>query len=413
MRLLIAWRNLLAKPVQSGLTVLIVAATIAMLAVVTLLSAGTHAGLVRATEPFDLIVGAKGSPNQLVLNTVFLKDVPIGNVSHEIYEKLSENPLVASAIPLAFGDNYKGYTIVGSGSDIFFHQPKVGQGEWLQLAAGRPFSVPFEAVVGAKAAQELGLRLGDEFKSAHGFIPGGHTHDHAYRVVGILQPVNGPYDQAVLVPIESIWLAHEKHESKVEGEAIEDSHEHDHAIEDSHEHEHEVTAILVKPKGYSEAMRLYQQFQQEKGAQMIFPAQVIVQLFSILGQGEQMLRSIAYVIIVMGLMIMTLSVYWSALGRTRDRAILRALGASARDIFTVILAESALLTILGVVIGILTGHGIYLALVKVMESKTAIVLTSGVTPEEIYIIIGGTLFGILAGLIPAVLTYKMDVAKYL
>ena len=405
MRLLIAWRNLLAKPVQSGLTVLIVAATIAMLAVVTLLSAGTHAGLVRATEPFDLIVGAKGSPNQLVLNTVFLKDVPIGNVSHEIYEKLSENPLVASAIPLAFGDNYKGYTIVGSGSDIFFHQPKVGQGEWLQLAAGRPFSVPFEAVVGAKAAQELGLRLGDEFKSAHGFIPGGHTHDHAYRVVGILQPVNGPYDQAVLVPIEGIWLAHEKHESKDEGEAIEDSHE--------HEHEHEVTAILVKPKGYSEAMRLYQQFQQEKGAQMIFPAQVIVQLFSILGQGEQMLRSIAYVIIVMGLMIMTLSVYWSALGRTRDRAILRALGASARDIFTVILAESALLTIIGVVIGILTGHGIYLALVKVMESKTAIVLTSGVTPEEIYIIIGGTLFGILAGLIPAVLTYKMDVAKYL
>ncbi len=405
MRLLIAWRNLLAKPVQSGLTILIVAAAIAMLAVVTLLSTGTHAGLVRATEPFDLIVGAKGSPNQLVLNTVFLKDVPIGNVSYEIYEKLSENPLVDSAIPLAFGDNYKGYTIVGCGSDIFFHQPKVGQQEWLQFAAGRPFSVPFEAVVGAKAAQELGLRLGDEFKSAHGFIPGGHAHDHAYQVVGILQPVNGPYDQAILVPIESIWLAHEKHESKVEGEAIEDSDEHD--------HEHEVTAVLVKPKGYSEAMRLYQQFQQEKGAQMIFPAQVIVQLFSILGQGEQMLRSIAYIIIVMGLIIMALSVYWSALGRARDRSILRSLGASAKDIFTVILAESALLTILGVALGILTGHGIYLALVKVMESKAAIVLTSGVTLEEIYIIIGGTLFGILAGLIPAALTYKIDVAKYL
>ncbi|SFL34882.1 ABC transporter permease [Pelosinus propionicus] len=403
MRLLIAWRNLLAKPVQSGLTVLIVAATIAMLAVVTLLSAGTHAGLVRAVEPFDLIVGAKGSPNQLVLNTVFFKDVPIGNVSHEIYEKLSENPLVASAIPLAFGDNYRGYTIVGSGSDIFSHEPRVGQGEWLQFAAGRPFSVPFEAVVGAKAAQELGLKLGDEFKSAHGFIPGGHTHDHVYQVVGILQPVSGPYDQAVLVPIESIWLAHEKHESKAE--AVEDSHE--------HEHEHEVTAILVKPKGYSEAMRLYQQFQQEKGAQMIFPAQVIVQLFSILGQGEQMLRGIAYVIIVMGLMIMALSVYWSALGRARDRSILRALGASTRDIFNVILAESALLSVFGVVIGIVTGHGIYSILVNIMESKTAIVLTSGVASEEIYITIGGILFGILAGLIPAVLTYKMDVAKYL
>jgi len=402
-RLAIAWRNLLAKPVQSGLTVLIVAATIAMLTLVTLLSTGTHNGLVRATEPFDLIVGAKGSPNQLVLNTVFLQDAPIGNVSHEIYEELAANPLVASAIPLAFGDNYKGYTIVGSGSDIFQHQPKVGQGEWLQLTAGRPFTLPFEAVVGAKTAQKLGLKLGDEFKSAHGFIPGGHVHDNAYHVVGILQAVNGPYDQAILVPIESIWLAHEKHEHEAEAEVT----------DDSHEHEHDVTAIMVKPKGYSEAMRLYQQFQGNPRAQIVFPSQVIVQLFAILGQGEYMLKTVAYIIIVMGLMIMVLSVYWSALSRVHDRAILRALGASARDIFTVILAESAFLTILGVTVGILTGHGIYSLLVKAMESKTAIVLTAALTLDEVYIIIGGTLFGMLAGLIPAMLTYRKEVAQYL
>ncbi|GMA97939.1 ABC transporter permease [Pelosinus sp. IPA-1] len=401
MRLVIAWRNLLEKPVQSGLTMLIVAVTIAMLALVTLLSAGTHNGLVRATEPFDLIVGAKGSPNQLVLNTVFLQDAPIGNVSHEIYEELAANPLVASAIPLAFGDNYKGYTIVGSGSGIFEHQPKVGQEEWLQLTEGRPFTQPFEAVVGAKAAQKLGLRLGDEFKSAHGFIPGGHVHDNSYHVVGILQAVNGPYDQAILVPIESIWLAHEKHEHEAELEVTEESHEHD------------VTAILVKPKGYSEAMRLYQQFQGNQRAQIVFPSQVIVQLFAILGQGEHMLKNVAYIIIVMGLMIMALSVYWSALSRVRDRAILRALGASARDIFTIIVTESAFLTLLGVTIGILTGHGIYSLLVRAMESKTAIVLTTAFTFDEVCIIIGGTLFGMLAGIIPAVLTYRTEVAKFL
>lgn len=403
MRRVIAWRNLLARPLQSGLTVLIVAATIAMLTLVTLLSTGTHNGLVRATEPFDLIVGAKGSPNQLVLNTVFLQDAPIGNVSHEIYEELSASPLVASAIPLAFGDNYKGYAIVGSGDGIFQHQLKVGQEEWLQLAAGRPFTLPFEAVVGAKTAQKLGLKLGDEIKSAHGFIPGGEVHDHAYHVVGILQAVNGPYDQAILVPIESIWLAHEKHEPKSVTEVS----------VDSHEHEHEVTAIMVKPKGYGEAMRLYQQFQGKPGAQIVFPSQVIVQLFAILGQGEQMLRVVTYIIIGMGLMIMALSVYWSALSRVHDRAILRALGASARDIFTVILTESALLTILGVIVGILSGHGIYSLLVRAMESKTAIVLTSALTLDEVYIIIGGTLFGMLAGIIPAVLTYRTEVAQYL
>lgn len=405
MQLIIAWRNLLAKPVQSGLTVLIVAAAISMLVLVALLSAGTHNGLVRATEPFDLIVGAKGSPNQLVLNTVFLQDAPIGNVSHEIYEELSANPLAASAIPLAFGDNYRGYTIVGSGSGIFQHQPKSGQGEWLQLTAGRPFALPFEAVVGAKAAQKLGLKLGDEFKSAHGLIPGGHTHDQPYHVVGILQAVNGPYDQAILVPIESIWLAHEKHDPKAEAVVTADNHE--------HEHEHDVTAILVKPKGYSEAMRLYQQFQGEPGAQIVFPAQVIVQLFAILGQGEYLLKTVAYAIIVLGLMIMALSVYWSALSRVHDQAILRALGASARDIFAVIMAESAFITILGVTVGILTGHGIYSLLVQAMESKTAIVLTAAVTPEEVYIVIGGILFGTLAGLIPAMLIYRTEVAQYL
>ncbi len=405
MRLIVAWRNLLAKPVQNGLTVLVIAATIAMMIVIALLSGGIHSGLVRATEPFDLIAGAKGSPNQLVLNTVFLQDAPIGNVEHEIYEKLAADPLVAAAIPLAFGDNYKGYPIVGAGSGIFQHQPKAGQPEWLQLTAGRTFAQPFEAVIGAKAARELGLKPGDEFKSVHGLVAGGQGHDQPYHVVGILQPVNGPYDQAILVSIESIWQAHEKHEPK---DLLASA-----GVSQVHEHEHEVTAILVKPKGYSEAMRLYQQFQREPGAQIIFPAQVIVQLFAILGQGEQALKTVAYVIIVMGLMIMVLSVYWSALSRTHERAILRALGASARDIFTIILAEGAMLTILGVVVGSLTGHGIYTLLAGAMETKTAIVLTTGFTSAEGLILIGGTMFGLLAGVIPAVLTYQTEVAQNL
>lgn len=405
MRLVIAWRNLLAKPVQNGLAMLVVAITVAMMVVITLLSGGIQTGLVKATEPFDLIVGAKGSPNQLVLNTVFLQDAPIGNIDHELYEQLDTHPLVAAAIPLAFGDNYKGYPIVGAGDGIFRHQPKAGQPAWLQLAAGRQFSQEFEAVVGAKTARDLGLKPGDEFKSVHGWVAGGQGHDQSYRVVGILQPVGGPYDQAIVVSINSIWEAHEHHETKVTIAAVGDSH--------VHNHEHEVTAILVKPNGYSAAMRLYQQFQHEAGAQIVFPAQVIVQLFGILGQGEQVLKIVAYIIVVMGLLIMALSVYLSALSRTRDRAILRALGASACDIFAIILAEGAMLTILGVLVGSLTGRGIYCLLAGTMEDKTAIVLTTGFTAAEGYVILGGILFGLLAGVIPAVLSYRTEIAQYL
>ncbi|HML33969.1 ABC transporter permease [Sporomusa sphaeroides] len=405
MRLVIAWRNLLAKPVQSGLVALVVAITIAMMVVITLFAGGIQTGLVRATEPFDLIVGAKGSPNQLVLNTVFLQDAPIGNIDHEIYEQLAAHPLVAAVIPLAFGDNYKGYPIVGAGDGIFQHQPKAGQPEWLQLAAGRPFVQPFEAVVGAKAARDLGLKPGDEFKSVHGWVAGGQGHDQSYRVVGILQPVSGPYDQAIIVSSSSIWEAHEHHETAVAAEAG--------GASQAHSHEHEVTAVLVKPKGYSEAMRLYQQFQQVEGAQMVFPAQVIVQLFAILGQGEQVLKIVAYVIIVMGLLVMALSVYLSALSRARDRAVLRAMGAGACDIFTIILAEGAMLTLLGVLAGSLTGRGIYWLLAGTLENKTAIVLMTGFTAAEGYVIIGATLFGLLAGVIPAVLTYRTEIAQHL
>ncbi|CUH97814.1 putative membrane protein [Propionispora sp. 2/2-37] len=405
MRLFLAWRNLLAKPVQSGLTVLVVAATFAMMIVITLLFGGIHDGLVRATEPFDLLVGAKGSPNQLVLNTVFLQDAPIGNISHEIYEELAANPLVSAAVPLAFGDSYNGYAIVGAGSGIFEHQPKTGQQAWLELAAGRPYRQPFEAVVGAKAARELALKPGDSFQSMHGLIPGGESHEHPYQVVGILQPVYGPYDRAIFVSIESIWQAHEKHGHEPAAEAE--------APSADHAHGQEVTAIMVKPKGYSEAMRLYQQFQHQPGAQMVFPAQVIVQLFAVLGQGEQVLKPIACMIVAMGLLIMALSLYWSAVSRLRERAILRALGASSRDMFTIMITEGALLTMAGVAVGGLTGHGLYALVSHALETKTAILLTNSFTAAEGLIILIGVVLGLLTGAIPALLTYRTEVARHL
>lgn len=405
MRLIIAWRNLLAKPVQSSLTVLVVSAVIGMMLVITLLFDSVHNGLVKATEPFDLIAGAKGSPHQLVLNTVFLQDAPIGNISYELYEKLADNPFVASAIPLAFGDNYKGYAIIGAGSNIFQHQPKAGQQDWLQFAVGRPFTQAFEAVIGAKAASELGLKPGDTFQSIHGLLPGGEGHDHPYQVVGILQTVNGPYDRAILVSLESIWETHEHHEkgaaTKAQGEIK------------AAEHEQEVTAVLVKPKGYSEAMRLYQQFQQEPTGQLVFPAQVIVRLLTLMGQGEQVLRTAAYIVIGLGLMIMALSLYWSSLSRARERAILRALGAGSSDIFTIILSEAALLTGLGTGIGGLSGFGLYALLAKTLELKTALLLTVSFTPASGYILLSGLLLGLAAGTIPAVFASREDVSQHL
>jgi putative ABC transport system permease protein len=401
MRLRIVWRNLTAKPLQSSIIVVIVALAIALTVTLLLLAEGLHQGLVWATEPFDLIVGAKGSPVQLVLNTVFLQDNPIGNIPAEIVAELQGQPGVAAVIPLGFGDNYRGYRIIGTTAAIFRQETTAAVLPWLQLAAGRIFSAPFEAVIGAKVVQDTGLKLGDEFASIHGLSLGeqGEQHrEHPYQVVGILKTVGGPYDQAILVPLPSIWKIH-----KVTGILPK--------ADDGHEHG--VTAILVKPKGYADAMRLYQQFQTEPRAQLIFPAQTIIQFFALMGQGEQILQIIANVVIAITLLTVALALYWSALGRSRDQAILRAIGASSGDLFRLILLEGTLLVVLGVCIGLMTGHGLFLTIAGILQQKTAITIGVGGSWQELYLALGTVGLGMLASIVPAALAYRFDVARSL
>ncbi len=400
MRLRIVWRNLTGKPLQSLVTVAILAVAVSLTVTLLLLADGIHQGLTRATEPFDLIVGAKGSPIQLVLNTVLLQDRPIGNIPETLVAELQKQPGVAMVIPLGFGDNYRGYRIVGTSGAIFHHRRQPAAPPWLRLAAGKPFAAPFEAVVGAKTARELGLKPGDSFRSVHGLTlqeQGGERHEHPYRVVGVLKPVGGPYDQAILVPLEGIWEVHE-----------------DHSLPALHgqTHDHGVTAILVKPKGYADAMRLYQQYQTETRAQLIFPAQVIVQFFAIMGQGEQVLRIIAYAMIAMTLLTVALVIYWSALNRRREQAILRAVGARSGDIFRMIVAEGVGLVAVGGLAGLIVGHLGFGVLAGALQRQTALTIGLAASWQELYLILGTFGFGILASAIPAAALYRVDLVEY-
>ncbi|BBB90277.1 MAG TPA: ABC transporter permease [Methylomusa anaerophila] len=434
--LLIAWRNLWFKPVQSMLTVAVVATSLAMTITVMLLASSIQGGLIKAAEPFDLIVGAKGSPNQLVLNTVFLQDVPIGNIDYSLTRELAANPLVATAIPIGFGDNYRGYRIVGTEAAIFEHRIKAGQLPWIQLAQGHPFREQYEAVIGAKTAAETGLKLGDQFVSSHGVVAGGESHaDKKFTVVGVMRPLNGPYDQAIFVSLASIWDVHSHaHEEEGTGkdndldnhnqtkQGAEDEHnnhsdqdnerQHIRGNDDEHHQEEELgtTVVLVKPKGYAEAMRLYQEFQKDKRAQLIFPAQVVVKLFAILGEGEKVLSMIGYAVFAMAMLLVSFSLYWSALSRSRERAVLRALGASRKDIFTIILAEGMLLVCSGILLGILAGHGLFTLIAGALQKKTAVAITGAFSTAEAYTIIAILLVSIIASVIPALHTAKSNIA---
>ncbi len=430
----IAWSELRHRPWQTLLLTLLIALAIASSVFIAALSFGMHYGLTKATEPFQQIVGAKGSANQLVLNTVYLKDRPIGNVTGDVFQEVKANPLVKQAIPLAFGDNWRGFRIVGTENTIFDYRVKPQSEPWLKVASGRRFNAPFEAVIGDGAAKLLGAKIGDTFQSIHGATAHGHVHkDQIYTVVGILAPVEGPYDHAVLTDIRSVWLAHEHHhDHEHEAAAHEEEHEHEHeaaAHEEEHEHEHEheheaaaqdvndgehaatagqVTAVLIQPQGYGQALKLAMEFQQRNDAQLVFPAQVIIQLFSLMGQGEKMWWYIGAFFIAAALLVVLSTLYLSGLQRLPERAILRVLGAKRSELLTVTLWQNGLIIVLGGILGYVLGYAGYLGVRSLMATNTAIALPLIFLKEPLLIALGTMAVGLLASLIPAWLLARKD-----
>ncbi len=383
-------RNIMFKPLQSLIACCVVMASIAMAVLVLLLADGVHSGLTSAAEPFPIVAGSKGSPNQLVLNTAFLKDTPMSNISYSQVEKLRANKNVAMAIPFGYGDNYRGFRIAGTEKEIFAYEINPKRGKWLQLAQGRAFAEPFEAVLGARTAQMAGLKIGDTFNTSHGMVamPGGKGHTQKYKVVGILQPVNGPYDQSILTDIKSLWLSHAGHGESAKG----------------------VTSVLVKPAGYAQALALLSQYRNDRDMQMVFPSQIVIELFSVMGDAEKVLQIISYAVILLALVIIAFTTYWAAAMRRHDNAIMRAVGAGRKEIVKINFLQGMLLACTGVIGGIAAGHGAFLALAYILRQKTAVSMAAGFSLQEGVMVLAVVAAAAVFSFIPAAAACKRQAA---
>jgi putative ABC transport system permease protein len=344
-----------------------------------LLTRGAVQGLIRSVEPFDIIVSAKGSPYQLVLNTVFLRDAPVGNIKWGHFTELRDDVRVDLAVPLALGDNYRGYSIVGTVGDILRIRQTPSASPWLRIKTGRWFSGKREAVLGAKTASESGLAIGGKFKTSHGAIGNRYEHNESYEVVGILHDVMGPYDKAVFVNIEDIWAAHET-ESK-----------------NSAALEHEVTAVLVRPASYPDAYSLAASYQQDAERQLVFPAQTAVRLFSIIGRGEEFLSIIVYSVSGFALLVTLLALYWSGADRMRERALLRILGAPRRVLVMIAWMEGTFSILAGVIIGEILGRAGSFAVFRLLGSAAGVVPYAPLTFKELAIPAALFIIGSLCG----------------
>jgi putative ABC transport system permease protein len=416
----LAVSNLRSRPVQSFVTTLVVTLAIALFVAVAALNDGLQRGIITASDPFGvMVVGPKGSSQQLVLSTLLLQGLPIGNMDIDVYHALKADPRVALAVPIAFGDNVGGARVIGTDETFFTLGPAVNAPPSFTLSEGRLFEADFEAVLGSNAAAGLGLGIGEQFVPSHGVEAGleEDSHDTPHTVVGILQPSATSFDSAVFTTVETVHAIH------AEGDHAEGDHaEGDHAEGDPAEGdpaegghaEDQITAVLVRPTGFVEANELWREMRLGSEAQAVFPGRELGGLFDLLNQGQRVLTVVGYLAAIMAGLTVLLAIYSATAAREQTIAIMRGLGASRGSVFIMVMGEAILLTLFGALLGRLLGYGIASVIGRLVSTQSAIPVTVRFLPElEPFLWLLPILLGLLAGLVPALMAYRVDVVEKL
>lgn len=409
----LSWNYIKSKPLNTALNVLLMSLGVAIILVLILLSSQLEENLSKNKRGIDLVVGAKGSPLQLILANVYHIDFPTGNVKLDEAKAITRNRLVKSAIPLALGDNYGGFRIVGTNHDYI----KLYAG---QIDSGELWRYNLDVVLGANVAARLQLGVGDEFFGAHGLSVADLEHDEQkYHVIGVLEQSGSVLDNLILTNIESVWAVHahadeehdEEHEdetdTKVEGSAYETGFpEGDEADE--------ITSMLIQYRSPMGAIQMPRMINANTNMQAASPAFETQRLFSLLGIGVDMLRSFAYIIILIAGLSVFISMYNALKDRKYDLAIMRSLGASRGKLFLHVIIEGIIITTLGGIFGMILGHGLMELLANSYEKSEEVGVTGLIfVNQEFYVLLISLGVGLIASLIPALNAYKTDISKVL
>ncbi|MGX9782637.1 FtsX-like permease family protein [Janthinobacterium lividum] len=390
----LAWRALRHKPLASSLNLLLVAIGIAMMTFILGVSSQLEEHAERDAQGIDLVVGAKGSPLQLILSSVYHADIPTGNIPDGALAALAAQPLVKSAIPLALGDNFHGFRIVGSTTALLDHYGA-------HLAQGKLFTQAMQAVFGARAARETGATLGASFAGSHGLAAGGELHEHApYTVTGILAPTGTVLDRLILTPVASVWQVHETDPD--EQPAV-----------PAAAPERELTAVLVQYASPLAAISLPRWVNSQARLQAAQPAFEAARLFNLLGVGIDVLRAIAAGVLLVAALSLFVALYGALEERKTDLAILRTLGASPAKLLRLLLAQGLLLSLTGAALGWLLGHAAVGLLGWLASMQDLNLQAWRIVPGEAWLPVIAVAVGLLAAAIPAARAYRTDIAATL
>ncbi len=384
--------NLKYNKFTSIILILAVAVAVTLLTSVASINTGVEEGSLSRLENYEMIVGAQGSPFQLVLSTLYHYETPAGNINYELYEMIKDNPDLNNVVPISLGDNYAGYRIIGTTENYFLKYNGLDNA----IKDGKTFKEANEVVIGYNVAEDMELSIGDTFYSIHGFsADDGHIHDDfEFEVTGILEKTNSSDDYYIFANYEAYWLLHD-HDHNDDHY----SHEHDHD-DDHHSHEHdscdhdhtddEITAILISSEDIVVLSELKNNIEnnQDFQAQAIFVNQVFRQLMNIFGDGTAIANIISYIVLFMAILAIFISLLNSVLARVNELMIYRILGSSRLIIIKIIVLESTIISTIGIIIGSIAGFAISSYVSGIMESTAGIsfsIYTWGFINQQIYI----------------------------
>jgi putative ABC transport system permease protein len=450
----ISWKNIKKKGLSSFLSILLIAFGVGLLSLLIQFNKQFSEQFEKNQAGIDLVVGAKGSPLQLILNSMFHVDAPTGNVKIEDAAFLfnPKNPFIKTAIPLSIGDSYKSYRIIGTTSNFLeLYDAKINEGNlWAQA---------LEVVVGSAVAKDLNLKIGSTFFSSHGFNEGDLEHDEGdpFIVVGILESSGTVADKIILTSTESIWEVHSDHnhsdEHNHEENAEDHEHNHEHHEHDDHDHEehnhdHEdrafaqnkgpdtdmielseietllqekdkdITSVLVKfhadKKRSIPVINMPRNINENTPVMATAPSYELNKLLANVGAA---LQSISYLAILIAI-ISALSIFVSLFNNLKERqyelAMMRVCGGRPLLLSTYILCEAIIIGIIGFILGIILAHVALLFLSSMLDGQFHYGMSAMTFyKEELYLGLATILISLVAALIPSYKAYKTDIIKSL
>jgi putative ABC transport system permease protein len=391
--LLIVYRSLRQHALSTIVTACSLALAAGLLMTVWVVKTQSQRTFTQTTAGFDAVLGARGAKLQLVLNAIFHLEASPGNLAWTDYEQIKKHPAVKTAIPIAVGDNFRGWRIVGTVPELL-SGVEYGAGKKYVLAAGRFFEpAKHEAVVGSFAAQQLGWKVGDTFHPSHGIaFAEDHEHEEEYTVVGILSPTNTPADRVIWTPLEGVQTMSGHNPAAAT----------------------EISAVLVQLRSPTAGFMLDMMYNKQ-GNRLTFayPVGAIVgELFAKIGWFDRVLTLVAYLVALVAAGSVLASIYASMNARRRDIAILRALGAHRRTVFGAVVTEAATIGALGAAGGFMVYFGLLAGVAHLIRAQTGVALDLAVWQPVLWLCpLAMIVLAALGGIVPAVKAYRIPVAE--